>query len=70
MTNLDRILKSRDTIFCCQWSKGVVFPVVICECESLTRKTAEHQKLVLLNCGTGEDSQVSFGLEGEQTSQS
>ena len=37
-------IKSRDTIFCCQRSKCVVFPVVIYDCDGLTRKKAEYQK--------------------------
>ena len=46
MTNLDSILKSRDII--CQqrflWSK-LVFPLVMCECDSWTIKKAEHQRM-------------------------
>ena len=57
MTNLDSI-KSRDIT----WStkvhpvKAMVFPVVMSGCESWTVKKAEHQELMLLNCGVGEDS--------------
>ena len=44
LTNLDSILKSRDitlpTNFCLV--KAIVFPVVICGCESWTVKKAEH----------------------------
>ena len=58
MTNLDSILKSRDitlpTKVCL--IKAMVFPVVIYGCESWTAKKAEHQRLMLLNCGVGEDS--------------
>ena len=36
--------------------KAMVFPVVICGCESWTVKKAEHQRIMLLNCGVGEDS--------------
>ena len=36
--------------------KAMVFPVVMYESESWTVKKAEHQKLLLLNCGVGEDS--------------
>ena len=46
MTNLDSILDSRDII--CQhrflWSK-LVFPLVMCECDSWTIKKAEHQRI-------------------------
>ena len=58
MTNLDSILKSRDitlpTKVCLV--KAMVFPVVMYGCESWTVKKAERQKLMLLNCGVGEDS--------------
>ena len=36
--------------------KAVVFPVVMYGCESWTIQKAESQKLMLLNCGVGEDS--------------
>ena len=36
--------------------KGMVFPVVMCGCESWTVKKAEPEELMLLNCGVGEDS--------------
>ena len=44
MTNLDSILKSRDIILLIKYLclvKGMVFPVVICGCESWTIKKAE-----------------------------
>ena len=47
MTNLDSILKSRDitlpTKICLV--KGMVFPVVMCGCESWTVKKAEHRRI-------------------------
>ena len=47
MTNLDSILKSRDitlpTKVCLV--KAMVFPVVMCGCESWTIKKAEHRKI-------------------------
>ena len=47
MTNLDSILKSRDitlpTKFCLV--KAMVFPVVMCGCESWTLKKAECQRI-------------------------
>ena len=45
MTNLDRILKSRDITLPTKVHlvKAVVFPVVIYGCESWTMKKAEHQ---------------------------
>ena len=53
MMNLDRILKSRDITLPTRVHlvKAMVFPVVIYECESWTIKKAEHQELMLLNCG-------------------
>ena len=53
MTNLHSRLKSRDVTLP---TKAMVFPVVIYGCESWTVKKAERQKLMLLNCGIGEDS--------------
>ena len=58
MTNLDSILKSRDITFPTKVRlvKAMVFPVVMCGCESWTIKKAEGQEFMLLNCGVGEDS--------------
>ena len=50
--------------------KAMVFPVVMYGCESWTIKKVEHRKLMLLNCGVGEDSWKSLGLQGYQTGQS
>ena len=36
--------------------KAMVFPVVMYGHESWNIKEAEHQELMLLNCGIGEDS--------------
>ena len=54
LTNLDSILKSRDTTLPSKVHlvKAIVFPVVMCGCESWTVK----KELMLLNCGVGEDS--------------
>ena len=38
----------------------MVFPVVMYGCESWTVKKAERWKLMLLNCGVGEDSWESL----------
>ena len=58
MTNLDSILKSRDITLPTKVHlvKAIVFPVVMYGCESWTVKKAEHEELMLLNCGVGEDS--------------
>ena len=70
MTNLDSILKSRDITlpmkFCLV--KAMVFPVVMYGCESWTVKKAERWKLMLSNCGVGEDSWECLGLQGDPTS--
>ena len=71
MTNLDSILKGRDvtlrTKVCLV--KAMVFPVVIYGCESWTIKLSAKE-LMLLNCGVGEDSRESLGLQGDPTSPS
>ena len=58
MTNLESVLKSRDTILppkvCIV--KAMVFPVVMYGCESWIIKKAEHGRIDALNCGAGEDS--------------
>ena len=53
MTNLDGILKSRDITLLTKVSrvKAMVFPVVMHQCETWTVKKAEHEELMLLNCG-------------------
>ena len=56
MTNLDRVLKSRDIILPTKVHlvKAMLFPVVMHGCESWNIKKAEPQRLMLLNCGVGE----------------
>ena len=58
MTNLGSILKSRDITLPTKVRlvKAMVFPVVVCGCESQTIKKAEHRSIDALNCGVGEDS--------------
>ena len=58
MTNLDSILKSRDTTLPTKVRlvKAMVFPVVMCGCESWASKENSAEELMLLNCGVGEDS--------------
>ena len=72
MTNLDSSLKSTDITLPTKVHlvKAVIFPVVIYGCDSWTIKIAECQKLILLNCGVGEDSWESLGLQGDPTSPS
>ena len=71
MHNLESILKSRDFALTTKVHlvKAMVFSVVIYGCESWTIKKAEHQKLMLLNGGVGEDSWESLGQQGDPTSQ-
>ena len=71
MTNLGSTLKSRDIISptMVHLVNAMVFPVVMCGSESWTIKKAEHQRTDL-NCGAGENSRESLGLQGDETSQS
>ena len=57
MTNLDSILKSRDITLPTKAHlvKAVVYPVVMYGCESWTKRKLSAEKLMLLNCGVGED---------------
>ena len=72
MTHLDSILKSRDITLSTKVHlvKAMVFPVVMYGCENWTIKKAESEELMLLNCGVGEDSWESLGLQGDPTSPS
>ena len=58
MINLDSILKSQAITFLAKACKvkAMVFPVVMYRYKSWTTKKAEHQELMLLTCGAGEDS--------------
>ena len=58
MTNLDSILKSRDITLPkrVRLIKAMIFPVVMYGYESWTVKKAECRRMMLLNCGVGEDS--------------
>ena len=62
MTNLDSVLKNRDVTLLKKVLivKTMVFPVVMYGYESWTIKKAEHQKLMLLNCGAGGDFFKNF----------
>ena len=71
MTNLDSILKIRDITLPTKVHlvKAMVFPVVIYGCESWTvKRKLSTEELMLLNCGVGEDSRESLGLQGDPTS--
>ena len=55
---LECVLKSRDSTLPTKVRlvKALVFPVVMYGYESWTIKKAECQRMMLLNCGVGEDS--------------
>ena len=58
MTNLDSILKSKDTTFHMKVHivKAMVFPVVMYGCESWTIKRPSAEELMLWTCGVEEYS--------------
>ena len=68
MTNLDSIFKSRD-ITLQKNVKAMVFPSCMDVRVGLWRKLSAEE-LMLLNCGVGEDSWESLGLQGHPTSPS
>ena len=72
MINIDSILKSRDIILPTKFRlvKAMFFPVIMYGCESGIRRKLSTEELMLLNCGAGEDSLESLGLQVDQTSQS
>ena len=72
MTNLDSILNRRDITLPTKVHlvKVMVFPVVICGCESWTVRKLRAEELMFLNCGVGEDSSESLGLHEDPTSPS
>ena len=72
MTNLDSALKSSDITLPAKVClvKAMVFPVVMYGCKIWTIKKAEPQGTVALNCGVGEYSRESLGLQGDPTSPS
>ena len=58
MTNLDSVLKSRDitlpTNICIV--KAMIFPVVMCGCESWIIRRLSTEELIPSDCGAGENS--------------
>ena len=70
MTNLDSVFKSRDITLPTKVHlvKAMGFPVFVYGCESWTVKKAERQRIDALNCGVGDDSWESLGLQGDPTS--
>ena len=72
MSNLDSILQSRNITLPTKVSlvKAMVFPVVMCGCESWTVKKAERRRIDAFELWCGEDSLESLGLQGDPTSPS
>ena len=72
MTNLDSIFKSRDITLPTKayLVKAIGFAVVMYECESWIIRKLSTEELMLLNCGVGEDSWESLGLQRDPTSPS
>ena len=70
MTNLDSIFKSRDITLPTKVHlvKATVFPVVMYGCEIGLWRKLSTEELMLLNCGVGEDSWESLGLQRDPTS--
>ena len=68
MTNLDSILKSRDITLPTKVHlvKAMVFPVIMYGVGLQIKLSTKE--LMLLNCGVGEDSWESLGLQGDPTS--
>ena len=69
---LESTLKSRDITLPMKVHivKAMVFPIVMYEYESWPIKKAECQRVDVFDYCIGEDSWESFGLQGDQTSQS
>ena len=72
MTNLDSILKSRDITLPTEVHKvkAVVFPVSYMDVTVEPYRRLSTKELLLLNCGVGEDSWESLGLQGDPISPS
>ena len=72
MTNLDSILKSRDIALPTKVHlvKAMVFPVVMCGCESWTIKKAEHRRIDAFELWCWRRLLRSLGLQGDPTSPS
>ena len=72
IANLSSALKSRDITLptkVCK-VKAMVFPVIMYGWESWTIKKAESWRIDAFECGAGEDSWESLGLQGDPTTQS
>ena len=58
MTSLDNILKSRDITLLTKVhiAKAMIFPVVMCGCESWINRKLNTEELIPSDCGAGENS--------------
>ena len=72
MANLESILRSIDITLLTEVciAKPMTFPVAMCGCEIWTIKRLNAKELMLSNCGAGEDTWESLGLQGNQISPS
>ena len=72
MTNLDSILKSRDITLLTKVHlvKAMVFPVVMYDVRVGLWRKLSAEELIHLNCGVGENSWESLGLQGDPASPS
>ena len=71
MTNLDSILKSRDTTLLTKAHlvKAMVFPVVMYGCESWIVKKAEHRRIDAFELWCWRRLLRVRGMQGDQTRQ-
>ena len=71
IANLDSVSKSRDITLITKVHivKAKFFWVVVYGCEFEPKRRLSAEEMMLLNCGTGEDSWESLGQQGEPTSQ-
>ena len=71
MTNLDSILKNGDIILLTKVCRLLWFFLWSCmDVRIGLWRRLSAEELMLLNCGVGEDSWESLGLQGDQTNQS
>ena len=70
MIHLDSMLKSRDITLPTKVHlvKAMVFPVVMYDMRVGLWRKLSAKELMLLNCGVGEESWKSLGLQGDPTS--
>ena len=70
MTNLDSILKSRDITLSTKVRlvKAKFFQWSCMDVRVGLQRKLSAEELMLLNCGVGEDSRESLGLQGDPTS--